>query len=296
MITKPSNFFRIVPVIDGWKCDKTWENPMKIVPLTGIVLDWAGTVVDFGSRSPIEAFRRAFDSIGLPVHIEEVRQPMGMAKRDHIANMLAMPRIADAYAGLFGHAAGEADIDALYERFLPFQAEAITDNSTLIPGALDTMRDLRRRGMKIGSSTGYPRPLMAPLIDAAAAQGYTPDMVLCAGDTPQGRPSPMMVYKILYDLELWPASACVKAGDTVADIDEGRNAGLWTVGCAVTGNEVGLSAEEWEALPAVEQDGYRRLATDRLLAAGAHIVIDGIHDLPAALDVIEERRRTGERP
>ena len=46
---------------------------------------------------------------------------------------------------------------------------------------------------------------------------------------------------------------CCKVDDTVVGIDEGLNAGCWTVGLAISGNEVGLSYEEWSALSADEQ-------------------------------------------
>lgn len=48
------------------------------------ILDWAGTVVDHGSRAPMDAFVRAFAEFGVAISIADARGPMGMAKRDHI--------------------------------------------------------------------------------------------------------------------------------------------------------------------------------------------------------------------
>jgi phosphonoacetaldehyde hydrolase len=71
---------------------------------------------------------------------------------------------------------------------------------------------------------------------------------------------------------------------------------MWSVGVAVTGNEVGLPAAEYVALPAEEQHRLTKAATDRLLAAGAHYVVDGLADVLPVLDRIEERLAAGEKP
>ena len=86
------------------------------------------------------------------------------------------------------------------------------------------------------------------LIPAAAANGYEPDCVVCAGDLAAGRPTPLMCYQNMIELNVWPAAACVKVDDTLPGIEEGLNAGMWTVAVALTGNEMGLAVEELTAL------------------------------------------------
>ena len=119
---------------------------------------------------------------------------------------------------------------------------------------------MRARGMTIGSTTGYPRAVMAVVARAAAAQGYVPDCVVCAEDTPKGRPGPFPALKALIDMAVSPVEAVVKIGDTVVDVEEGLNGGMWSIGITVTGNEVGLSLEEWQALPEAEQARLRAAA------------------------------------
>ncbi|MBL8250647.1 MAG: phosphonoacetaldehyde hydrolase, partial [Candidatus Competibacter sp.] len=84
--------------------------------------------------------------------------------------------------------------------------------------------------------------------------------------------------------------------DTLPGIEEGLNAGLWTVGVAVSGNEIGLSLTDWEGLRPTEQARRRDGAYRRLLAGGAHFVIDSIADLPRCLEAIEARLARGEKP
>ena len=41
-----------------------------------IILDWAGTAVDYGCFAPVGAFALTFRSAGLEATEEEIRQPM----------------------------------------------------------------------------------------------------------------------------------------------------------------------------------------------------------------------------
>jgi phosphonoacetaldehyde hydrolase len=105
-----------------------------------------------------------------------------------------------------------------------------------------------------------------------------------------------MALQALIKLSLSPVEAVVKIGDTAVDIEEGLNGGMWSVGVAVTGNEVGLTVKEFTALPSDEQSRLTQVATDRLERAGAHYVVDSLVDVFPVLDSIEARLATGEKP
>lgn len=252
-----------------------------------VVLDWAGTVVDFGSRAPMGAFVEVFARFGVTITIAQARGPMGLPKRAHIAALMAEPAIAEAWRAAHGEAPGEAAIDAVYAEFVPLNAAVVTDYADLIPGAADSIANLRRRGLKIGSTTGYTREIMERLLPVAAAQGYRPDSLVCAGDLVEGRPSPLMMYRCFADLGVYPPSSVIKVDDTEPGIAEGVAAGTWTVGLAVSGNCVGLSLNEWNELPLLEQQKLRGEAAARLRAAGADYVIDSIAELVGVVEAIE---------
>jgi phosphonoacetaldehyde hydrolase len=264
--------------------------------LKAVVLDWAGTILDYGSFAPLVAFQKAFGAFGVTVTMAEARAPMGLAKRDHIQAVARGPRVADAWKLTLGRDFSDADADAILKVFEPINIDSVKDHSALVPGALATLADLRRRGLKIGSTTGYTRPIMAALAPLAEAQGYKPDMILCAGDLPAGRPSPLMMWRTMADLGVSPAASVVKVDDTAPGIGEGRAAGTWTVGVALSGNEVGLTPHEVAGLSEEAREGRRAHAGAILRAAGADYVIDTIVDLPAALDQIEARLARGETP
>ena len=68
----------------------------------GIIFDWAGTTVDYGSFAPVQAFLEAFETFGITPTLEEVRKPMGMQKIDHVRTMLSMDRIREIWQKTYG--------------------------------------------------------------------------------------------------------------------------------------------------------------------------------------------------
>ncbi|MGF6697140.1 phosphonoacetaldehyde hydrolase [Paraburkholderia sp. MM5496-R1] len=261
-----------------------------------VIFDWAGTVVDYGSRAPMGAFVETFEQFGVPITIDEARGPMGMAKRPHIAALMALPRVAQAWAERHGHMPTDADIDAVYEVFVPKNIAVAASYSAVIPGVAEVASALRQNDIRIGTTTGYTREIIDEIVPGAAAQGFAPDSIVCTGDTPEGRPSPYMIYRTLPLLGVWRAKEAIKVDDTEVGIEEGINAGTWAVGVAVSGNAFGMSEAEVKALPADEFAARRNAAMARLKAAGAHYVIDSVADLMPVVYDIDARLARGERP
>jgi phosphonoacetaldehyde hydrolase len=261
-----------------------------------VIFDWAGTVIDYGSLAPMGAFVETFAEFGVTITIAEARGPMGMAKRPHLTAIMALPRVTKAWSERHGHAPTEADIDAVYAAFVPKNLAVAARYATLIPGVADVVAELRRKGVKIGSSTGYTREIMAEILPVAAARGFKPDSLVCTGDTPDGRPTPFMLYKTLLDLKVWPAWSVMKVDDTEVGIAEGINGGTWTVGVSVSGNCFGLSREDAAALAPADFQERRAAAMKTLEGAGAHYVIDSVADLMPVVLAIEARLAQGERP
>jgi len=264
--------------------------------IQAVVFDWAGTIVDHGSRAPMGVFVEVFRRFGVEISVAEARAPMGLPKWQHIQAVGRQPAVAARWQAAHGSPFADADVDRIYEVFTPLNVEVVPQFADIIPGALDTVAALRARGIKIGSTTGYNRPIMDVLAPIAAAAGYTPDNLVCAGDLAAGRPGPLMMYRCFTDLGVGPAAAVVKVDDTAPGIEEGLNAGSWTVGLAVSGNGLGLSAAETAALDPAEFAARRAAAARELTLSGAHYVIDSVADLLPVLDAIEGRLARGEQP
>ncbi|MBD3266060.1 phosphonoacetaldehyde hydrolase, partial [bacterium] len=258
-------------------------------PLKAAILDWAGTTVDYGCFAPANVFIEGFKKQGIEITIEQARGPMGMHKKDHIRAITQMQDVKKQWQTAHGRQPGEDDVEAIFRDFVPLQIQTLSHHAELIPGTLETVNEMRSRGMKIGTTTGYIQEMMDVVIPQAAKQGYKPDANCNGSHVQQGRPAPWMCFLNAIELNLYPMEAYVKAGDTVQDILEGLNAGMWTVGLAVSGNEMGMHADEIQTADPHLVAQKKKAAYDKLQQAGAHYVIDQIGDLPPVLDHIQER-------
>ena len=264
--------------------------------LKAIILDWAGTTMDYGCYAPAVVFVEVYKRKGVPISMEEARVPMGAHKKVHIRKISQLGSVSERWEEIHGRKPNEDDVDEMFADFVPLQLACLADYSDLIPGTLEAITRFRERGLKIGSTTGYLPEMMTMLKEEASQRGYVPDSSVCAGDVPAGRPEPWMCLENAKNLGVYPMESIVKVDDTLPGIDEGLNAGMWSIGLAKTGNEIGLNQEEIEALTADElqvklEDAYRRM-----WHVGAHYVVDGIWDVPIVLDLIDERLSRGECP
>lgn len=265
-------------------------------PLKGVILDWAGTTMDYGCYAPAVVFIEIFKRFGVEITVEQAREPMGAHKRTHILQITQIDAVRKKWTEVHGAAPTEADVDKMFEEFVPRQLEVLATYADLIPGCLDALKAFRAKGLKIGSTTGYLPDMMEILLKEAAKRGYEPDSTVCAGDVPAGRPEPWMCLRNAENLGIFPMEAIVKVGDTLPDIYEGLNAGMWTIALAMTGNELGLNEAEIKALDPKVRELKRQRAYTRMAQAGAHYVVDSITDVPPLIDAINERLARGERP
>ena len=264
--------------------------------LKAVIFDWAGTTVDYGSFAPITAFIKVFEHQGITIGPEQARAPMGLMKKDHLRAIARLEPVAERWRSVHGRPCSEVDIETMFREFVPLQMECLAEYASLIPGTRQTVEKLHQRGIKIGSTTGYTREMMEVLVPEAKKNGYSPDYWISASDVPAGRPFPWMCYQNAIQLQVYPLEAMVKVGDTLPDIEEGINAGMWTVGVAVTGNLMGLTEAQVAALPGGSLERRRQEIASQFYQAGAHYVLDGIGDLPGIVEEIEARLSTGERP
>jgi len=265
-------------------------------PVQAVVLDWAGTAVDYGSVGPVAVFVEVFANQGVDVTWAEARKPMGLMKRDHIVSMCQDPTVLEKWRKARGGDPTEKDIDVMYVETEKLMVACIAKHSDPIPGLLDAITVLRGMDVKIGSCTGYTGPMMDVLVPEAARKGYSPDSVVCSTDVPRGRPYPYMCYQTAINLQVYPMEAMVKIGDSISDVQEGLNAGMWTIGLTKSGNEMGMTLAEIAATPAVEVEARIKDNEARFKAAGAHYTAESIAQCPAIVREISERLSRGETP
>lgn len=269
---------------------------MAAMAIKLVVADLAGTTVDYGSCAPAGAFVELFRRHGVDITQVEARGPMGLQKRDHIVELIRLPRIAKAWLSKHGSAPDEKKIDAMYAEFIPLQVKILPGFGGVIPGVLPALAELRKRGIKLAATTGYNREMMQVVLKSAGPQGFVPDAAWCAEDVPAGRPAPWMIYRSMESLGVFPPAAVVNFGDTLPDIESGKNAGVWSIGVTRTGNMLGLTEAEANALPASEMKPRLVEAEKTMRAAGAHYVVDSFAEGLVCFADIEARIARGERP
>lgn len=265
-------------------------------PVTAVVLDVSGTVLDFGCRGPAAVFIELFARHGVSITVEEARRPMGTHKRDHIWTLLTDPSIGPRWELATGGKPDQVLLDQLCHELVPLMIEVLKEHARLIPGVVPMVGGLRARGIKVANTTGFERCMIQGLIPLAAQQGYEPDLWVCSDEVSKGRPAPWMMYKVARDLEVYPPHTMVKVGDTPADIAEGHASGAWVVAVVRSGNEVGCSEEELAALSESSRAGKLLAAQTRLAACGPHYILDSVANLLPVIDAIAERIRSGEMP
>lgn len=254
-----------------------------------VVFDWAGTTVDYGSMAPLDVFEEVFRNAKIPLSLDELNGPMGMEKREHIRTLLGSEHARRLWKNEYGRDWTEEDVDALYARFKERLLEVVADYSTPIPGTAETVKELRNAGIRIGSTTGYNAQMMSRVAPKAASLGYEPDCIVTPDDTGKGRPAPYMMFACMQKLSVYPPCAVVKVGDTVLDMQEGKNAGAWCIGVLEGSSMMALRKEEYDALSDEEKKKRKETAASRYRAAGADAVIESIRDLPRAVEELNRR-------
>jgi phosphonoacetaldehyde hydrolase len=271
---------------------RSYRGPVKMV-----IFDWAGTTVDYGCYAPAVVFMEVFRRYGVEITIEQARAPMGLQKAEHIKAISRQDEVAEKWLRVHGRPCSESDVKEMFEKhFAPLQVKCIGDYAGIIPGTVETVNELKSRGIKIGSTSGYFTEAMEINFERARQQGYVPDTNSWATRVPYGRPEPWMVFDNMAQARIYPPEAVVKVGDTKPDISEGLNAGTWTVGLSKTGNEVGLNEKE---LAALSEDVVRRKvarASESLAGVGAHYVVESIGEVVPVIEEIARRLKSGDRP
>jgi phosphonatase-like hydrolase len=203
-------------------------------------LDMAGTTVrDDGAVET--AFDEALAAVGVtsgtPRYADAhrfVRETMGWSKADVFATLLE-----------------PADAERATVEFARSYEAIVAGGVEPIPGALDTMRELRSRGVRICLTTGFAPSTRDALLDALG-WWVDIDLALSPVDVGKGRPAPDLVLGAMARLGIEDPGAVVAVGDTVSDLEAGTAAGAGAVVGVLTGahDEAALRAAPHTAIVA----------------------------------------------
>jgi phosphoglycolate phosphatase len=201
------------------------------------VLDMAGTTVtDDGVVTA--AFQKALEVVGRPPENGPARDP-----EEFVARTMGRSKI-EVFTELFGGAVDVAEranraFEAAYDK-------AIDDGAVRpIPGAVQTMAELRAEGIKVCLTTGFAAPTRDAVLKAL---GWTSavDLALSPSDAGRGRPWPDMILTAVLRLQVDDVRKVAVAGDTTNDLLSGWRAGAGIVAGVLTGAQ---SRDQLEAAP-----------------------------------------------
>lgn len=264
--------------------------------IQAVIFDWAGTTVDYGCFAPVVTFIEIFKNYGIELTLEEVLEPMGIHKKEHIKILLKLDRVKKLWIDAYGQEPSDSDADELYNKFEPVLISKLKNYATPIPYVVDVVNELKESGIKIGSTTGYIRKMMDELIPYVKKNGYSPDNIVTSDEVIKGRPQPFMCYKNAMDLGIYPLETIIKAGDTIADIKEGVNASMWSVGIVMGSSLMGMTKEETDNCSTKLLEDKKRIVENKFFEAGAHFVIQDMRELPVLINKINEKLANGKKP
>lgn len=110
-----------------------------------------------------------------------------------------------------------------------------------MPYAERIFNELKKRNIKVVLNTGYDAYIASLLLEKLNWHvGQTIDAVITASDVVSSRPNPEMIFLAMQNMAIRDAAFVVKVGDSITDIEEGKNAG-----CGLTiGITTGAQNEE----------------------------------------------------
>ena len=263
-----------------------------------IILDWSGTTADAYVVAPAVVFVEVFKRQNVEISMAEARGPMGLRKDLHIKALTEVDTIKERWKGVHGKHPDQSDVDRMFADFVPLQLDCLRKYTTLLPGVAEVTQRLQKQGIKLGSTTGFIRPMVDILEEDAAKQGYKPDASVAGDEVINGaRPSPHMVFKNLDMLNITPIHSVVKVDDTISGVGEAVNAGCWGVGVTRYSNYMDVDTpEDGEKLSDDEIIKRVGITYDLLEKAGAHYVIESIADIEPVIEDINQRLANGEKP
>jgi len=106
-------------------------------PVRAVILDWAGTAVDYGCLGPTQVFREVFSAHGVPVTAEEARAFMDMRTINRLRAMTGLDSVAAKWRETHGRGPDERDVQTLYEMAEPRMLARIEERAALFPGLLE---------------------------------------------------------------------------------------------------------------------------------------------------------------
>jgi len=179
------------------------------------VFDMAGTTINEGNLV-YKTLHKALDRIGQQVTFEEVLAlGAGKDKRSALADL-----IGDE------HLENQNLVDEAYNFFIN-DLQLAYEIAPIEPfdGVLELFKLLRSKEVIVVLNTGYDRATALKILDRISwKEGREYDALISRDDVQNGRPLPDMIHLAMGMFKITDSQLVLKAGDSIVDILEGKNA------------------------------------------------------------------------
>lgn len=268
--------------------------------LRGAVLDFSGTIVDPGVYAPAVVFRTIFERFGVPISMEEAREPMGNHKKVHIQRITEMMDVRKRWNHKHGRDPTEQDVEAMFEQFVPAQLEVLPRYAKEIPGAFKAANVMRNKyGLQLGNTTGFTRSMVDVIVAKMNEQGFALDFTVAADEVENPRPFPDACVRNMRLMNIKDPAEMVKIGDTQMDVEEGKRANMWTIALRDYSNYMGMLPEEIARMKKKDPKQLQWMMTqaaEKLMDMEPDYIVDNITDALPKIEEINERLKNGELP
>ena len=235
------------------------QTPTTSPAFNAILFSLSGCLVDFGARTAPLTLQRLY-----PTAVNLSNLPNALGREPEPAEWLT------------------------YQQAL---CETAREQAEATASALPLLEQLRQQAVPCAWLDELPRDASISL--AGALPEWLP------GFPPQRHrpwPAPDAIWLSLMALHVDQVEGCVLVSGEPRLLQAALNAGIWTIGLAISGPLCGLALADWQSLSMGERDRLRSQATLSLYRLGVHSVIDQLSDLPTCLADLSLRRHKGEKP
>ena len=201
-------------------------------PIQLAMFDMAGTTVNDkvdGHPLMVISMMRAFAKHGIELSPDAINKHRGKQKSEAIQTLLKeVVELSPTDA--------ERVSDGVYREFL-HELESNLSSISEIDGNTELFRYLKSKDIYVGVGSGFPNQVVQAIISQLGwlDKGLL-DYVGSAEQIGVGRPNPKMILDAMERLNITDGRKVLKIGDTVADVQEGKNANAWTV-AVLTGSQ-----------------------------------------------------------
>ena len=251
------------------------------------IFDLGGTIVDKYSLSPFLSLKSAFKRHNILIPNALIFKDMGKHKLDHINDILLNDYVSLCWEKNYGKKPCDKSSNKVFSTFNDIQLEA-SKNIDIIPETNSAIKYLRSNRIRTACTTGFNFENMMQVQHRLNKNGIYLDSYVsstCLGKP--SRPDPSMIYKNMMNLNIINSRQVLKIDDTVVGIEEGKNAGCWTLGVAKWSTNMKVKSIE-EAISITDEEISDRLleSYDILTNSGADFVIDDLNELPNIINMI----------